>query len=155
MIWVKRALLVALVAFLVVLGYCEGRVYLHLHDVGIETDFQGKSALLKSPPPGLKEPMTIKVVTFNIQDTWVLGQDRPERMRAIGAKLSLLDPDLVGFQEAFIEEDMRYMKDELRDSRLKYWQYYPSGAVGSGVYIASVWPIKEVFFHQYTTSGPA
>ena len=149
-----RGLLALLLTFLAVLVYVEGRVYLHKGDIGTETNFKDKSALLKSPPAGLKAPITLKVVTFNIQDTWVVGQDRPERMRAIGTKLSLLDPDLVGFQEAFIEEDMVIMKEELKETRLKHWQYYPSGAVGSGVYIASVWPIKEVFFHQYTVAGP-
>lgn len=151
---VLRILLALLLSFLAVVLYLEGRVFLHKGDIGTETNFKDKSALLKSPPPGLKAPLTLKVVTFNIQDTWVVGQNRPERMRAIGTKLSLLDPDLVGFQEAFIEEDMQVMKEELKETRLKYWQYYPSGAVGSGVYIASVWPIKEVFFHQYTLAGP-
>lgn len=149
----KWASLLALGAFLIALTYTLGYVYLHKDFVGVEQDYKSKSALLKSPPAGLKGPLEIKVVTFNIQDTWVVGQNRPERMRAIGAKLGLLDPDVVGFQEAFIEEDIDILKEELKDSRLKYWQYYPSAAVGSGVLTASVWPIKEVFFHRYTMAG--
>jgi len=122
-------------------------------EVGVETDFSG-SAMLKSPPPGLQAPITLKVVTFNIQDTWVVGFNRPERMRAIGAKLSVLDPDVVGFQEAFVMEDLEVLKEELKGSRLTHYQYYPSGTVGSGLLLASVFPIKEVYFHRYTVSNP-
>ena len=150
---VKRFFQFLGVALLLTLAYFLTYVWLYKDHVGVETDYQGKSALLKSPPAPLAAPITVKVVTFNIQDTWVVGRNRPERMRSIGTKLSILDPDLVGFQEAFIEEDTALLKDELKTSRLQHWQYYPSGAVGSGVLIASVWPIKEVFFHQFTTSG--
>lgn len=151
--FLKRMLQLALVAFLLTLAFVLGRVWLKKDFVGVEQDYRAKSALLQSPPPGLSAPLEIKVVTFNIQDTWVVGRNRPERMRAIGAKLSLMDPDIVGFQEAFIPEDIEILKEELKDSRLKHWQYYPSGAVGSGVLTASVWPIKEVFFHRYTMAG--
>jgi len=140
-------------AFLITLIGCLGYVWTHKDFVGIEQDYKAKSDLLKSPPAGLKAPLELKVVTFNIQDTWVVGRNRPERMRAIGAKLSLLDPDIVGFQEAFVQEDIELLKGELKDTRLKYWQYYPSAAVGSGVLTASVWPIKEVFFHRFTMAG--
>ncbi len=150
---VKRLFQFLGAAFLLTLAYCLVYVWLHKDFVGVETDYKGKSALLKTPPAPLAAPITLKVVTFNIQDTWVVGRNRPERMRAIGTKLNILDPDLVGFQEAFVEEDIQILKDELKSSRLQHWQYYPSGAVGSGVLIASVWPIKEVFFHQFTTAG--
>lgn len=150
---VKRVFQFLGIAFLITLAYCLSYVWLYKDFVGVETDYQGKSALLKSPPAPLAAPVTLKVVTFNIQDTWVVGRNRPERMRAIGTKLSILDPDIVGFQEAFIEEDIEILKEELKTSRLQHWQYYPSGAVGSGVLTASVWPIKEVYFHQFTTAG--
>lgn len=151
--WIKRLAMFFLAAFLITLAGCLTYVWLHHRDVGVETDYAAKSALLKSPPAPVAAPLELKVVTFNIQDTWVVGRNRPERMRAIGTKLSILDPDLVGFQEAFVAEDIEILKNELKETRLKHWQYYPSGAVGSGVLIASVWPIKEVFFHQYTTAG--
>lgn len=150
---VKRLLLFLVTGFFLLLAVLEFRVWLTKDSVGVETDYKGKSALLKSPVAPLHAPLTLKIATFNIQDTWVVGQNRPERMRAIGTKLSILDPDLVGFQEAFIEKDIAILKEELKSSRLQHWQYYPSGAVGSGVLIASVWPIVEVFFHQYTVAG--
>lgn len=150
---VKRLLVFLVAGFFLLLAVLEARVWLTKDHVGVETDYMAKSGLLKSPVAPLSAPLTLKIATFNIQDTWVVGQDRPERMRAIGTKLSILDPDLVGFQEAFIEDDIAILKEELKTSRLQHWQYYPSGAVGSGVLIASVWPIVEVFFHQYTVAG--
>ena len=149
----KWILLLGVSAFLITLIGCLAYVWTHKDFVGVEQDYKATSALLKNSPVGLKAPIELKVITFNIQDTWVVGRNRPERMRAIGAKLGLLDPDIVGFQEAFVQEDIELLKEELKGSRLQYWQYYPSAAVGSGVLTASVWPIKEVFFHRFTMAG--
>jgi len=120
---------------------------------GVTSDYSG-SKMLASPPPVWKDAHVLKVVTFNIQDLMVVGQNRPERMRAIAAKLFVLDPDIVGFQEAFIAADRQILLDELKNSRLQYNQYYPSGSVGSGVLICSAFPIEEVYFHQYSIANP-
>lgn len=112
------------------------------------------SVLHAQPPDPLPAPITLRVVTFNIQDLWVVGRDRPARMRAIGQRLTELDPDIVGFQESFIEKDRTILIDAMKDSRLKYHQYYPSGTVGSGLLISSAFPIREVLFHRYTVSNP-
>ncbi len=121
--------------------------------VGVGDDLAG-SALLATPPAPLSAPVTLKVATFNIHDLYLASEDRPLRMRSIGAKLMILDPDIVGFQEAFIESDRAILLKELESTRLKYHQYYPSGSVGSGLLIASAFPIKEVYFHRFTTSNP-
>lgn len=118
------------------------------------TEDLASSALLASPPAPLSAPVTLKVATFNIQDLYIKGQDRPLRMRSIGAKILILDPDVVGFQESFIADDRAVLLKELESTRLKYHQYYPSGTVGSGLLIASAFPIKEVFFHRFTVSNP-
>ena len=120
---------------------------------GVSGDLRN-SALLRESPAPLAEPLELKVVTFNIQDLYLKGKDRPLRMRAIGAKLYTLDPDVVGFQEAFIEADRAVLLKELAPTRLKHHQYYPSGNVGSGLLIASAFPIREVFFHQFTVANP-
>ena len=112
------------------------------------------SAALREPPVGLSEPLTLKVVTFNIQDLYIAGKDRPLRMRAIGAKLYTLDPDLVGFQEAFVSADRALLLKELAPTRLQYHQYFPSAIAGSGLLVASAFPIQEVYFRQYTASNP-
>ncbi|NLF57635.1 MAG: hypothetical protein GX580_08350 [Candidatus Hydrogenedens sp.] len=123
--------------------------------VGVDTDF-GKSALLKTPPAALTEPVEVRLVTFNIQALWVVGRDRPARMRAIAGRLAELDPDVVGFQEAFVPADRELLVSELkRLTRLQHHQYYPSANVGSGVMISSAWPLEEVWFHRYAAHAPA
>lgn len=121
--------------------------------VGVSDDL-ASSALLKTPSAPLSGPVTLKVATFNIHDLYVVSTDRPQRMRAIGAKLMILDPDIVGFQEAFIASDRAILMKELESTRLKHFQYYPSGTVGSGLLIASAFPIKEIYFHRFTVANP-
>jgi sphingomyelin phosphodiesterase 2 len=135
-----------LMAFVTIMSFFNGRV-------GANVDFS-KSAFKAQPPAPLTKPLMLKVVTFNIQDTMVVGWNRPTRMRAIGRILTKLDPDLVGFQEAFIASDRKVLMDALRESRLQYAQYFDSGTVGCGVFIASAFPIKEAYFHRYSTANP-
>ena len=96
---------------------------------------------------------TLKVVTFNIQNTWVVGQHRPERMRAIGKTLTTLDPDLVAFQEALVDDDREILLGALRGSRLKYSHYFRSRRWGSGLLVCSAWPIRETGYHRFSQSG--
>ena len=147
--WIKRAAVLCVLLPVVAVGV----LLLSNGRVGVGEDLSA-SALLATPPAPLTAPVTLKVATFNIQDLYLVGKDRPLRMRAIGAKLMILDPDIVGFQEAFIASDRAVLLKELESTRLKYHQYYPSGNVGSGLLIASAFPIKEVYFHRFTTSNP-
>jgi len=112
-----------------------------------------KSRLMAEAPPPLSKPVTLKVATFNIHDMLLISFNRPERMAAIGALLTELDPDIVGLQEAWVEADRETLWRAVQGSRLKYREYYPSGFVGSGKYILSAYPIKEAFFHRYTLGG--
>jgi len=120
--------------------------------VGADTDFP-KSPLLASSPEALTQPVTLRLVTFNIQDTWFVGKNRPERMRAIGAMLTRLDPDLVGFQEAFVTAERAVLLDALKSSRLQHHAYYRSATLGSGLLILSAYPIAEAYFHRYADAG--
>jgi len=119
---------------------------------GSETDLT-KSALRAHPPAPITKEITLKIVTFNVHDLYVLSSRRPKRMRAIAETLRALDPDIVGLQEAWIEKDRRIILDGLTGTRLKYHQYYPSGLVGSGKFILSAYPIVEALFHRYTKNG--
>lgn len=112
-----------------------------------------KSLMMREAPAPLKQAVTLKVVTFNVHDMYLISFHRPERMAAIGAALKELDPDLVGIQEAWIEKDRETLWRAVEGSRLKYRQYYSSGMLGSGKYILSAYPIKETFFHRYRRGG--
>ncbi len=146
-------ILVFLVVPLLFMAFVYG-MYVRNDYVGVETDFSA-SAYLDAPPAPFNEPLTLKIVTFNIQDLWVVGRNRPARMRHIGRVLAELDPDVVGFQESFIEKDREILIDALADTRLRYHEYYPSATVGSGLLISSAWPIRETFFMRYSQSGAA
>ncbi len=104
---------------------------------------------------GLTEPLTLKIITYNIYDLYIESADRTERMLGIAEKLCTLDPDLVGFQESFIRDDRNILISELQNcSRLQYYQYYPSRVVGSGLLISSAFPITERSFHRFNDSNP-
>lgn len=129
-------------------------LYFRNGHVGTETAF-AQSSFLKNAPEPLTEALTVKIVTFNIQDLWVVSANRPERMHHIARVLTALDPDIAGFQESFIEKDRDVLLKALGSSRLRYHQYFPSGVGGSGLLICSAWPIREAYFLRYSISGPA
>jgi len=120
---------------------------------GSETDL-AKSRMLSAPPAPLSREITLRIVTFNIQDLLVVAKDHVARMKAIGETLTELDPDIVGIQEGFIGKHRNVLLDALTRSRLKHHQYYPSATVGSGKFVLSAYPIAEAFFHRYTVSNP-
>ncbi len=104
---------------------------------------------------GLTKPVSLKIVTFNIQDIYIVSTDRAERMYAIAEKLSTLDPDIVGFQESFVKKDRRILTEKLKNnSRLQHHQYYPSRVGGSGLLISSAFPIIEEAFVRFRDSNP-
>jgi endonuclease/exonuclease/phosphatase family metal-dependent hydrolase len=112
------------------------------------------SALLADPPPPLAEPVTLTMVTFNIQSLWVVGWNRPARMRALGQLMQEFQPDIVGWQEAFIDSDRELLIHSLEGSGLVYHEYYPSATMGSGLMISSRYPIREALFHRFEASNP-
>ena len=128
-------------------------LYLRNGHVGTDTDFE-RSVFLESRPAPLGEAITLKIITFNIQDMFIVGKDRQVRMRHIARALADLDPDIVGFQESFIDKDRQILIRALESTRLRHHHCYPSGVGGSGLLISSAWPIREVFFHRYSVSGP-
>lgn len=112
------------------------------------TDY-GTSPCLASPPPALAAPLTLKIATFNIADGYLFSTNRRERMEAIGALLTELDPDLVGIQESFIAADREVLLEALKGSRLQYHADYPAATVGNGLLTLSAYPIVESYFHRY------
>ena len=112
-----------------------------------------QSVLLASPPAPAGGEITLKFVTFNIWDLYHEGTHRQERMAAIGRALQEMQPDLIGFQEAFIARDRRIILNALAECGLNHSVYCHSGLVGSGLLVASRYPIEETFFHRYTRGG--
>jgi len=140
-------LIAGLVVFIWGMSFTNGHI-------GVTAD-PANSAYHSAPPPALADPVTLRVMTFNIQDLGVVAQDHVPRMKAIARKLSELDPDIVGFQESFTADHRAILTAELQaQTRLVYFQYYSSGIGGSGLLTASALPIEEVYFHRYTVANP-
>jgi sphingomyelin phosphodiesterase 2 len=120
---------------------------------GAPTVYQ-RSGLLADPPAQWTAPVTLRIVTFNIADAYGFTTNRPERMRAIAATLTRLDPDLVGLQESFIARDRALLLDALGHSRLTHHVRFPAGTTGNGLLILSAYPIKEHWFYRYYANNP-
>jgi len=117
------------------------------------TDFTS-SPYLSTPPPMLELPLTLKIVTFNIADGYLFTTNRRERIQAIAALLTKLDPDIVGLQECFIASDRELLLESLKDSRLRYHADYPAATVGNGLFTLSAYPIVEQYFHRFQANNP-
>ena len=67
----------------------------------------------------------------------------PARMRAIGEALAELNPDIVCLQEGYVAGDVAVIGAALRGIGIEHVVDYPSGAVGSGMWTFSRFPIRE------------
>lgn len=121
--------------------------------IGTPTDYES-SLFLKTPSPPLSEPITLKIVTFNIADAYLFTTNRPERVKEIGRILTELDPDIVGLQESFIAKDRELLLEALSNSRLKHHVDFPAATVGNGLLILSAFPIVEHYFWRYRANNP-
>ncbi|MHC4515739.1 MAG: endonuclease/exonuclease/phosphatase family protein [Planctomycetota bacterium] len=117
------------------------------------SDDYSSSTILASPPAIWSTPARLRVVTYNVKDLIWLSDHRVERMRAIGETLVGLAPDVVCLQEGFSSSDIAEIRNTLTIAGLVHVQDYPSGAVGSGLWILSRYPIRETFFWKYTMNG--
>jgi len=119
-----------------------------------ETDLSKSQLLHETPPPPLPEPVTLKIVTFNIANARLFTSNRKERILGVAEALAKLDPDIVGLQEAFVREDRELLVEALSHTRLKHHTWYPCALVGNGLFTLSAFPIVESFFHRYKASNP-
>ena len=74
-------------------------------------------------------------------------------MDRIAELLVELKPDIVCLQEGFVSGDISLIREPLRDIGLRFAIYYPSGVVGSGLWILSRFPIRETYFKRFSKNG--
>jgi sphingomyelin phosphodiesterase 2 len=74
-------------------------------------------------------------------------------MLAIGRHLSRLDLDVIGFQEAYREQDRAILQRELSTAGMVYTHYFRSGLLGSGLFVATRFPIENVSFLRFRLNG--
>lgn len=111
------------------------------------------SPLFAATPPRWPTGHTLRIVTWNIHDLYWLSEHRGERLAAIAKTLAALRPDVVCLQEGFVAGDVAAIAEALQAAGLGHAVDFPAGVVGSGLWTFSRFPIREVFFHQFTKNG--
>ncbi len=99
------------------------------------------------------EPLRLRVVTWNVLGLRWISPRRAERIDAIAREAAALRPDIVGFQEAFVRKDRETLAAALHPLGLEHTRYYPSGLVGSGLFLASRYPIESEGFIRFAENG--
>ena len=115
----------------------------------------GDPAAFAGESGSMSTPFELRLVTFNIQFTPVVGRYRAARATAIMNELKQLDPDVAAFQEAFVDSDIQTLTNLLSENtRLTFHQRFPSSRAGSGLLVSSAFPIHRMAFEPYTDYGP-
>jgi endonuclease/exonuclease/phosphatase family metal-dependent hydrolase len=95
----------------------------------------------------------LRVVTWNVWGLLWMTPRREERLDILAREAAALKPDIIGFQEAFVEEDRAKLIAALRDVGLEHSRYFPSGLVGSGLLLVSRFSIESDGFIRYANNG--
>lgn len=106
-----------------------------------------------TPPQAWSAARTLRVVTFNIKDMYWLSERRAERMAGIAKALVAAAPDVVCLQEGFIAGDVGVVAEALHGIGVEHAVDFPSGMVGSGMWVLSRFPIVESYFVRYSQNG--
>ncbi len=118
----------------------------------VPSSFAGRSTQATVPEPWTRAH-ELSVVTMNVKDMLWLSDDRRLRMDRIAELLVELSPDVVCLQEGFVAGDISLIREPLRDIGLSFAMDYPSGVVGSGLWIMSRFPIHGTAFKRFSKNG--
>lgn len=98
--------------------------------------------------------MGIRVVTLNV---WALpaglARHERERMAAIAEALPGLRPDLIAFQEIWTQESLATLAEGARQAGLDSIWHPERTRGGSGLMIASRFPLRDLHFEAYEAGG--
>ena len=106
-----------------------------------------------SPAVAGVAPIRLRVVTWNVWGLRWITPHRAERLQVVAREIAKLKPDIVGFQEAFVEADRQALIASLRVEGLEHARYFHSGLVGSGLLMVSRYPILNEGFIRYESNG--
>ena len=103
-----------------------------------------------APEVSTAAPATLRVLTFNVWGIWGITPSREARIAAIGPAVARLQPDLVAFQEVWVDADADRLARDLRAAGLPHTRRFTSTWPGhSGLMIASRYPIERTAFLEY------
>jgi len=97
--------------------------------------------------------LKLRVVTWNVWGLHWITPRRSERLRKVAEEVARLRPDIVGFQEAFVEADRAELTQALQVVGLEHSRYFHSGLVGSGLLMVSRYPVLTEGFIRYAING--
>jgi len=113
------------------------------------------AALLFSEPVFGKELGRVKILSYNIWGVFI-APARKTRAQVIGKEIAKLDPDIIGFQEAFNSRHREIILKDLEKSGWgKPYSYYQKKWYGPGSWIVSKYPFEETAMLVYPVNGTA
>lgn len=100
------------------------------------------------------QQLQVRVVCLN---TWGVpfSSRLAARVAKLGPELARLRPQIVCLQEVWREEDGAALIEALAAAGLPHAHHWKEGFVGSGLLIASAWPLREVTFRPFALAGKA
>jgi len=109
--------------------------------------------LIFSLPAQAEELGRIKVLTYNVFGVFV-APNRGARMAKIGAEVAKLDPEVIGFQEAFNRKQRARILSDLEKSGWgKPYEFYRKNWYGPGAWIVSKYPFEQTEGLTYPVNG--
>jgi endonuclease/exonuclease/phosphatase family metal-dependent hydrolase len=110
--------------------------------------------LLATPGAAWSKTLELRVVSYNVWGLpWGIADYREARVARIGPALAKLKPDLVALQEVWLPEDGVTIAKALAAAGLPHSVHQSEGFLGSGLLIASRYPIEVEVFSQYRLAG--
>ncbi|MCP5044653.1 MAG: hypothetical protein GY944_26800 [bacterium] len=98
--------------------------------------------------------MSIRVATFN---AWALpgplAAHRDARVRAIGEQFPALDADVIALQEIWADAPRRFLVEALERAGYRHHWHHERTMGGSGLLLASRFPISDVHFEPFAARG--
>jgi len=109
--------------------------------------------LLTASPLSAKELGRIKVLTYNVFGVFV-APAREARMEQIGKEIAKLNPDIIGFQEAFNRKQRALILADLEKNGWgKPYEFYEKRWYGPGAWIVSKYPLEKTKMFTYPVNG--
>ncbi len=109
--------------------------------------------LLLSVQLSAKELGRIRVLTYNVFGV-LIAPDRAARMEKIGEEIAKINPDIIGFQEAFEARHRKILLQSLEKNGWgKPYQFYQKKWYGPGAWIVSKYPLADAKMLVYPVNG--
>jgi endonuclease/exonuclease/phosphatase family metal-dependent hydrolase len=106
-----------------------------------------------SNPYQNQEDLRVRILTLNTWGIPVYNNDRPARMKAIGAELGRMDLDVALLQEVFLEEDRKTIASAAMAGGLVNAHQFSYGPISSGLFILSRYPFEAVNYWPFRLNG--